>query len=324
MFVHSVNCGCNQHGVGDRPQKTRSLWIALVLIGSFSILEFAMSAASGSLALLAEAGHMLSDCAALGLALLAAWIGQLPASDRAPFGYRRVEILAAMVNGLGLVAIALWVGWEALSRLQAPSVEIVALPMLVTAILGLIINLVNIALLHPHSHNDLNLKGAFLHMVADALGTIGVIGAAIAVYTLGWTWADSAISLVVAGFIGVGAIPLIRESFAILLEQAPSHVDVAAVRATLEAAEGVRQVEHLRLWAIAPGQDTLSAHLVVDEMDGEMRDRLLQALQITLEAQFGLRDVCLQMRAPGPGSITISLSPDLTLLGMVGDRHHSA
>jgi len=324
MFVHSVNCGCAQHGVGDRPHKTRSLWIALFLIGGFSILEFAMSATSGSLALLAEAGHMLSDCAALGLALLAAWIGQLPATDRAPFGYRRVEILAALVNGLGLVAIALWVGWEALARLQAPSVEIVALPMLATAILGLIINLINISLLHPHSHNDLNLKGAFLHMVADALGAIGVIGAAVAVYALGWTWADSAISLVVAGFIGIGAIPLVRESLAILLEKAPSYVDVAAVRATLEAMQGVRQVEHLRLWAIAPGQDTLSAHLVIEAMDGEMRDRLLQELETTLAMRFGLRDVCLQMRAPGSAPLPISLSPDLALLGVVGDRGPSA
>lgn len=307
MFVHSVDCHCVEHTQVDSAQKARLLWIALGLIGGFSVIELAVSVSSGSLALLAEAGHMVSDCAALAIALLATWIARWPKSEQAPFGYRRVEIVAALVNGVGLVAIALWIAWEAIQRLQAPAPEIVALPMLITAAIGLVVNLINLSLLHDHSHHDLNLKGAFLHMVADAVGSVGVIVAAIAVYTLGWNWADSAISLVVALFIVSGAIPLIRQSLSILLEQTPHYLDADTVQATLEGFAGVVRVENLRLWAIAPGQETLSAHVMVNLAEGVERDRLLQTLQTALSSQFGLTDVCLQIAAPAlPRVINLS------------------
>jgi len=173
----------------DAQKKAQLLWIALGLIGGFSIVELAVSLSSHSLALLAEAGHMLSDVGALGLALLATWISGWPASAQAPFGYRRVEILAALANGLGLVAIALWIGWEAVERLQHPDAEVLGLPMLITAAVGLGVNLLNAKLLHNHSHHDLNLKGAFLHIVSDAIGSLGVILAAIAVWLFGWVFA---------------------------------------------------------------------------------------------------------------------------------------
>lgn len=316
MLVHSGNCGCTRHDSVhdsvDRNQKTRLLLTALALIGGFSAIELVVSLSSGSLALLAEAGHMLSDCAALGIALLATWLGRLPASAQAPFGYRRVEILAALLNGLGLMTVALWVGWEAIERLQAPAVEVLALPMLVTAVLGLAVNLFNMALLHDHSHSDLNLKGAFLHVVADALGSLGVIAAAIAVYVLGWTWADSAISLVVAALIFTGAIPLVRQSLDILLETTPADLNVSEIEALLASAPGVIRVENLHLWAIAPDHHRLSAHLVVGLTSAAARDRLLQELQAKLYQRFGLRDTCLQMQSSAPA--TLSLSPNLALL----------
>lgn len=312
MFVHSANCGCTQHTSVDRNQKTRLLLTALALIGGFSVIELVMSVSSGSLALLAEAGHMLSDCAALGIALLATWLGRQPASAQAPFGYHRVEILAALLNGLGLIAVALWVSWEAIGRLQAPAVEVLALPMLVTAVLGLVVNLFNIALLHDHSHSDLNLKGAFLHVVADALGSLGVIVAAIAVYVLGWTWVDSAVSLVVAALIVTGAVPLVRQSLNILLEKPPVTLNVSEIEALLASAPGVIRVENLHLSAIAPDHNRLSAHLVVELTNAAARDHLLQELQISLYERFGLQDTCLQMQSPAPA--TLSLSPNLLLL----------
>ncbi|GAB4158293.1 MAG: cation diffusion facilitator family transporter [Cyanobacteria bacterium J069] len=299
----------------DAQKKAQLLWVALALIGGFSIVELAVSLSSHSLALLAEAGHMLSDVAALALALLATWIASWPASAQAPFGYRRVEILAALANGLGLVAIALWIGWEAVERLQHPDAEILGLPMLITAAIGLGVNLLNATLLHDHSHHDLNLKGAFLHMVSDAIGSLGVILAAIAVWLFGWTWADGAISLLVALLILVGAIPLIHQSLNVLLEKAPAHLDPDTVQAHLLETEGVQAVERLKLWAIAPGQAALTAHLIVNSQDGLERDRLLKALQSSLQATFGITDITLQLAAPQPKPpVSLSIPPSLELV----------
>lgn len=279
-----------------RPKKLRLLWTALLLISSFSVAELVVGLASHSLALLADSGHMLSDSLALGLALLATWIAQLPASDQATFGYRRVEILAALGNGLGLIAIALLIGWESIVRLQDPPTEILSTPMLITATVGLGVNSLNAFLLHRDSHDDLNLRGAFLHMVADAISSVGVILAAIAVWAFHWLWADGAISLTVSIFILIGAIPLLKQSLHILLEKPPAHLNVNQVQSYLESFEEVAAVRNLRLWTVALGQEALCAHLIVKLNDGEKRDRLLQQLQASLQ-EFGIQEVVLQMTA---------------------------
>lgn len=322
MHIHLLGCSqhCNHSPIEPQgPEKSRLLWIALILIGSFSIAELVVGLASHSLALLAESGHMLSDTLALGLALLATWIARFPASEQAPFGYRRVEILAALTNGLGLVAVAVWIAWEAIARLQAPATEILSLPMLVTAIVALGVNSLNAFLLHDHSHHDLNLRGAFLHMVADAISSVGVIFAAVAVWLLGWNWADGAISLVVAAFIGVGAVPLIRQSLHILLEKAPSHLDLELLQAHLQSFEGVEGIETLRVWTIALAQDALSAHLTVNLRDGLERDRLLRQIRDSLQQSFGIQEIYLQLTAPLVTSLVIepvslSVPPRLELI----------
>jgi cobalt-zinc-cadmium efflux system protein len=163
---------------------------------------------------------MISDCLALVLALLATWIANKRSSSQEPAPKnRRVEVLAALVNGIGLIAIALWIGWEAVVRLQSPPVEILSLPMLATASVGFGVNSVNIVLLHKDSHHDLNLRAAFLHVLADAASSIGVILAAIAVWALNWLWADGAISLVVSGLILISATSLIIQSLNALLNK---------------------------------------------------------------------------------------------------------
>lgn len=232
MHQHSADC---HHATIDPQTKQTQLTIAVLLIGSFAAAELLVGMTSGSLALVAEAGHMASDSFALVLALVATRLAQQPqqsllsdslvgiaaegASEKPP--QTTWETGAALVNGLGLVAIALWIGWEAMQRLQSPPDAIASLPMLITAGVGLVVNGINIALLHRGSNHDLNLRGAFLHVLADAMSCIGVIVAAIAVTTLHWVWADGAISLAIAGIILLGAVPLVVSSLSNLSKEVP-------------------------------------------------------------------------------------------------------
>ena len=228
MHQHSATC---HHPTLDAPTshsqtKQTQLTIALVLIASFAVCELVVGVISGSLALVAEAGHMAADSLALVLALVAARLAlrsppnvlsdslvDIVTESPPPIPSGATwEDWAALVNGLGLVAIGLWLGWEAVQRLQSPPHEIASLPMLITAAVGLVVNGINIALLHRGSHHDLNLRGAFLHVLADAMSCIGVILAAMAVATLHWLWADGAISLLVASLILLSAMPLVGRS----------------------------------------------------------------------------------------------------------------
>lgn len=306
---HFLDCPptCS-HAIRPVGNKARSLLIALVLLVFTALAEMGVGLASHSLALVAESGHMISDGLALALALLATWVSQFPPSPQATFGYRRIEILAALVNGIGLLIVAAWIGWEALLRLQAPQTEeILSVPMLVTAVVGLVINSLNAGLLHQDSHHDLNLRGAFLHMVADAISSVGVMLAALAIWLFGWNWADGAISLAVAVFIAVGAVPLIRQSLHILLEKTPSHLDLQQIEAHLKSFEGVIAVHNLRVWTIALGQDALSAHVTVAYAEGYKRDRLLQQAQVSLQQEFGIAEVFLQLSSGMP----LELNPSL-------------
>jgi len=204
--------GCTCHEASNYDRKVRLLWTALIAIASFAAIEFIIGYWSHSLALQAESGHLLSDSFALGLSLLAAWIVQRQA-NRAEIASGRIEAAAAIFNGLGLLAIAIWIAMEALSRLQSPPSEILSFPMLVTAGLGLGVNSFNAFLLHDSSHHDLNVRGAFLHILADLISSIGVIIAAIAVWLMHWLWADGAVGLFVSVLIFSSAIPLISQSF---------------------------------------------------------------------------------------------------------------
>jgi cobalt-zinc-cadmium efflux system protein len=216
MHQHSDHC----QPFHDPQQKRQQLLGALLLIGGFAAIEWGAGQFSHSLALVAEAGHMLSDCLALGLALAATyitrpalrdgWLGQHQLEIQPD---RRAEIVAALINGLGLLALASWIGWEAWENLHQPAVEIATGPMLVTAIVGVGINAINVKLLHQGSDHDLNLKGALLHVIADMASAIGVIVAAIAVAAFHWLAADCVISFGIAGLIVVSAVPLIWESW---------------------------------------------------------------------------------------------------------------
>ncbi|NET48699.1 MAG: cation transporter [Merismopedia sp. SIO2A8] len=208
-------CNCPGHfsSAHIAPATKRSLlWRVLLLVSAFAGLEFLVGQVSHSLALKADSGHMLSDGLALAIALFATWMAQ-ESSSHTGSKQRQVEVWAALINGVGLLGMAGLIGWEAYCHLQAPPTEILSVPMLVTAVIGLVINGINVGLLHGTDAQDLNLRGALLHVLADVISSIGVILAAIAVWIWGWTWADGVISVAVAVLIGTSALPLIRQSF---------------------------------------------------------------------------------------------------------------
>lgn len=226
QHVHHDHCGHSHHNYhdllpvegdeGDRSDranhKVRRLTYVFLLVASFSAIELAISSYSHSMALLADAGHLFADCLALLLALLGAWIVQRSKSND-----RRVETAIALFNGLSLLVIGGGIAIEAIVQLQTPATEILSLPMLIVAAIGLAVNSVNILLLHDHSHDDLNLKGAFLHIIADALSSVGVLLAALAVWQMHWLWADGAIGLLIALLIVVSALPLVGQSCKLLM-----------------------------------------------------------------------------------------------------------
>ncbi|MEH2402831.1 cation diffusion facilitator family transporter [Nostoc sp.] len=266
-------------------QKYKILWITLGLLVCFFVAEWSVGLWSKSLSLQADAGHMFSDITALLISLFASFLARQPAKSQATFGHQRIEVLAALLNGLGLLAIASFITWEAIGRWQNPT-TILGLPMLGIAVLGLIVNLLNITLLHPHTHDDLNLRGALLHVIADTASSVGVIIAALAVHLWDWWWADVIISLVVATFTALSAFPLVQESLKIFFEYAPESIDPDEVEISLKSFPDVDQVEKLHIWAISLNQVILCADLTVKCTTAQERDRLLNKLQNHLKKTF--------------------------------------
>ncbi len=271
--------------------------MTFVLVALYMGAEVAGGLLTGSLALLADAGHMLSDAAALALSLFALWI----ADRRAPgalrtYGYYRAEILAALVNGAALVAIAILVVVEALGRLaDPPAVE--AAGMTVVAAGGLVVNLVALALLHGSRDLNLNLRGAWLHVASDALGSVQAIAAGVLIWAFGWQWADPAASLVIAVLVVWSAWGLLKEALAVLMEAAPGHIDVDSVRGAILGVGCVAGVHDLHVWSISTGFDCLSAHVVAGE--GKERDVLLDELRRMLHDRFGIEHVTIQLEPHG-------------------------
>ncbi|MEH2162236.1 MAG: cation diffusion facilitator family transporter [Nostoc sp.] len=289
-------CGCTEDSVKaiNSQQKARSLWITVGLLAVFFIAEWSVGLWSQSLSLQADAGHILSDITALAISLLASFLAQQPAKKKATFGNQRIEVLAALLNGLGLLAIATFIIQEAIQRWQHPA-TILGLPMLGIAVLGLIVNLLNITLLHPHTHNDLNLRGALLHIIADTASSVGVIIAALTVHLWDWWWADVAISLVVAIFTGLSALPLVQQSLKIFLEYAPESIDPVEVEISLKSFPGVVQVEKLHIWTLSLNKIMLCANLTVECTTIQERDRLLNKLENHIRKSFQITEITLQL-----------------------------
>ena len=240
----------------------KPLKIALVITAAVFVVEVVGGFLSRSLALLADAGHMLTDVAALGLSLFAFWLSERPASSGRTFGWRRFEIFAAFLNGVALWIIAAAIGYQAFLRLRSPQPVKGGL-MLAVAVFGLLANIVVGAVLYRNREHSLNIRGAFLHVAADAIGSVGVLVAALLIATTGsFVW-DPIVSAAVCLLILWSSARLIRDSFRIFMEGAPAHLDPGAIRAALAGLDGVADVHDLHVWTITSGFVSLSAHLKV-------------------------------------------------------------
>ncbi|MFG6159426.1 cation diffusion facilitator family transporter [Halomonas sp. 1390] len=273
----------------------RRLFWAILLTGGFMVAEVVGGILSGSLALLADAGHMLTDTAALALAWFAARISRRPADEKRSFGYHRVQILAAFVNGLTLIAIVVWILIEAIRRLLSP-VEVTGSTMLVIAGLGLLVNVVVFAILHFGDRENLNIRGAALHVLGDLLGSVAAIVAALVILATGWMPIDPLLSMLVALLILRSAWKLTRESGHILLEGAPAGVDPSALRREIpEQLEAVCNVHHVHVWSLTPGRHLVSLHAAIDE--GEDRQAALLAIRSLLVERYGLSHATIQLES---------------------------
>jgi cobalt-zinc-cadmium efflux system protein len=266
----------------------KRLWIALVLTGAFMLVEVVGGVLSGSLALLADAGHMLTDSLALALALLAFRLSLRPADPKRSYGYHRFQTLAAFVNGLGLLGIVLWILVEAAGRLLAPP-PIQGGMMLVVAAGGLLVNFVVFLILHGGDQENLNMRGAMLHVIGDLLGSIAAISAAVVIVLTGWLPIDPLLSVVVAGLILRSAWQLVRRSAHILLEGTPETLDVSGMQQSLMAAmPQIASIHHVHVWGLTPQRLMLTMHV---SLNGDIRDSTIVVRKIkqVLRAEFGIR-----------------------------------
>jgi len=259
--------------------------------------EVAGGLLTNSLSLLADAGHMLSDAAALALSLFALWIADSrPPGPLRTYGAYRAEILAALANGAALVLIALLVAVEALGRLRDPP-AVAAPGMVAVAAGGLVVNVVALFVLHGSRHDSLNMRGAWLHVLSDALGSVQAIAAGVLIWAFNWRWADPLASLLIAVLVVASAWRLLKEAIAVLMEAPPGHIDVERVREAMLAVACVADVHDLHVWSIATGFDCLSAHVVAD---GEReRDPLLDELRRMLHDRFGIEHITIQLEPLG-------------------------
>ena len=305
----------HRHGENARKGNRRALAVVLALTAGFTVVEIIGGLLTGSLALLADAGHMLSDNLSLGIALFAAWLAGKPATPEKSFGYRRAEILAALVNGMTLVAISIWIFVEAYSRLREPT-EVLGAPMLAVASLGLLLNVVGAIVLYRSGGENLNVEGAMRHVIADALGSVGAIAAAVVIILTGWRYADPLISIAI-GFLILGSSwKLLRDSTNILLEATPSNLKAEEVGHKMASAEGVVEVHDLHIWTITSGFPALSAHVLVgSDEDCHARRRELEEL---LAYEFDISHTTLQVDHVGNHEGDIQNLPFLPL----GEKPH--
>lgn len=271
----------------------RRLKLSLVAIGSFMLVEGVTGWLSGSLALLADAGHMLSDAGALTVALVAARLAARPPDRHRSLGWGRAEVLGAALNATILLLIAGGIVAEAVERLQQGGHEIDAVPMLAVASLGLVVNLAVAWVLTRGETQSINLRAALWHVLGDALGSVGAIAAAVAILAGGWSFVDAAASLLIAIIISVGALRILRETARVLMQTVPPSIDLDQVRARLAALDGVTEVHALHLWSMAPGENVLSVHVVLAGSPDPVTHRAF--IERQLREALPLRHVTIQV-----------------------------
>lgn len=290
--------GGHAHSKTTQDNERRVLW-AMILTGLFMVAEVVGGILSGSLALIADAVHMLTDFAALALSWAAFRAAHKPHDERRTYGYHRFQVLAAFVNGLTMVAVVGWILFEAVRRFFDP-VEILATPMIIIAVLGLLVNIVAFALLHSGSKDNLNIQGAAVHVLGDLLGSVAAIAAGIVIYMTGWLPIDPLLSVLVALLILRSAIAIVRKAAHILLEGAPEWLDVEALREDLaKAIPVVRDVHHVHAWMLTQERALMTLHAVIDK-DADPA-AALSDIQKHLQAAHGVDHATVQIEMAKSG-----------------------
>jgi len=288
--------GGHVHGQGLRGRSSgrrhlRALALAFALTMGFGVVELVVGLLTGSLALLSDAAHMGTDVLGLGLALAAIVVANRSQVVQRTFGSYRLEVLAALANGVLLFGVAGYVLVEGVRRISEPP-QVPGVPLLVTAVAGLVVNLMSFRILAAGSGESLNVRGAYLEVLADLLGSVGVIVAAVVLWTTRWAYVDPIVGIL----IGVAVLPrtwrLVRQALRILLEEAPPEIDLVRVREAIASFPGVREVHDVHVWTITSGMESVSAHIVVD--GGVDRDALLDQVHTVLRLAFGLRHATVQ------------------------------
>lgn len=277
-------------------RKRRPLITTLILTSAFLVAEVIGGLLTRSLALLADAGHMLTDVGGLALALFAIWFGERPATPARTYGYYRAEILAALTNAVVLVGISIYILFEAYQRFRNPP-QVASGLMLVIAIIGLGVNLAGLLILRSGSSESLNLRGAYFEVLSDMVSSLGVIAAALTMWATGWSYADPLVSAGIGVFILPRTWTLMRQAVGVLLEGTPSDINVAALRDAISSIDGVQGVHDLHVWAITSGMNAMSAHVVC--ANGASRDDLLGRVHDRVRSGFTISHLTVQLESEG-------------------------
>jgi len=287
----------HSHAHKANEKNLRRVMVALVLTGAFMIVEVVGGIISGSLALLADAGHMLTDTMALALAAMAFHVSKRPPDGNLTFGYQRFQILAAFVNGLSLLAVVGWILFEAIRRFLSPN-EILGETMLVVAAAGLVVNLISFAVLHSGDQDNLNIRGAALHVAGDLLGSVAAIVAALVIIYTGWTLIDPILSVAVAALILKSAWSLVKRSAHILLEGAPEWLDVQMMQDRIVAGvPGVSEIHHVHIWGLTPQELMLTMHMCVT--DGTTQSEVVRETKQFLKNEYGIGHATIEVDVNG-------------------------
>ena len=285
----------DHHDHDHIPNNKKVLIFSFILITGFMFVEFMGGLITNSLALLSDAGHMLSDAVALGIALSAVYIGQKSVSERKSFGYQRFEILAAALNGITLVVIAIYICVEALLRFQQPE-EIKIFGMLVISSLGLLVNIIVAWFMFKNSdtENDLNMRGAFLHVISDLIGSVGAILAGLCLYFFGWEWADPLASIFVALLVFKSGVQITRKASHVLMQGTPDRFDPQQIKNDLLKNSKILDVHDLHIWSLSSKRYILTCHIVVnDQLMMPDLQQLLSQLEQQIKA-MGIEHVTIQ------------------------------
>ncbi|HWP94699.1 MAG TPA: cation diffusion facilitator family transporter [Gammaproteobacteria bacterium] len=268
----------------------RPLGAALALTLAFAVLEALAGWWSGSLALLSDAGHMMTDAAGLAIALLAAFIARRPATERHSYGFGRFEVIAAIANAMFMVGVVVAIAIAAFGRLQTPS-AVQAVPVVAVALLGLLLN-VSVAWMLSHGEQTLNVRGALLHVMSDLLGSLAALASGLVIWLTGWTPIDPILSLLICALILVSSVRLLREALHVVMEGVPAGIDLPEVGHSMATVAGVRSVHDLHIWTVTSGTVALSAHVVVDDLAAW--PAVLDALRRHLRELYAIEHVTLQ------------------------------